>query len=313
MLYLGLVAQLNRAPRYERDGRGFESLLALHVRRRRSSVDQELFPPKEVVGSSSLPGASTRRPVGPVAQLVEQGVLNPKVAGSIPVRPTSRTSKPASVAQLVEHPAFNRSVVGSSPSGCTNRAGSMYGSLENHNDSGHTYMKSKVDESAMYIHDIYTLRVGSSVDLEHRVSTPGVASSSLARPSKPSRQRSGSSTGSEHLPYKREVASSSLAPTTRRRPLCLESGRIQGEGRSSSGPGSRSPKPGTRVRISLGLPLGGRWQQNIVNLFSPRSSTVEQPPCKRQVAGSIPGRGLQSPLTTTTKHSDRVQQNIAIA
>src|SRR5436305_7730497 len=35
-------------------------------------------------------GATLRSRLGPLAQLVEQGTLNPKVAGSIPARPISR-------------------------------------------------------------------------------------------------------------------------------------------------------------------------------------------------------------------------------
>jgi hypothetical protein len=45
-----------------------------------------------VVGSSPIahPIFSTVIP-GPLAQLVEQGTLNPKVIGSIPIRPTNKS------------------------------------------------------------------------------------------------------------------------------------------------------------------------------------------------------------------------------
>src|SRR5439155_10036023 len=45
---------------------------------------------------SILAGATLRVRLGPLAQLVEQGTLNPKVAGSIPARPTfSDVAQPA--------------------------------------------------------------------------------------------------------------------------------------------------------------------------------------------------------------------------
>jgi hypothetical protein len=44
-------------------------------------------------------------PLGPLAQLVEQGTLNPKVAGSIPARPIilRGTGSLAEVAELLGH------------------------------------------------------------------------------------------------------------------------------------------------------------------------------------------------------------------
>jgi deazaflavin-dependent oxidoreductase (nitroreductase family) len=41
-------------------------------------------------------GGYTTHPLGPLAQLVEQGTLNPKVAGSIPARPTPIDERPRS-------------------------------------------------------------------------------------------------------------------------------------------------------------------------------------------------------------------------
>ena len=47
---------------------------------------------------SILAGATLRVRLGPLAQLVEQGTLNPKVAGSIPARPTfSDVAQPVGV------------------------------------------------------------------------------------------------------------------------------------------------------------------------------------------------------------------------
>src|SRR2546423_6347890 len=44
-------------------------------------------------------GGYTTHPLGPLAQLVEQGTLNPKVAGSIPARPTFGRGKEMGVAR----------------------------------------------------------------------------------------------------------------------------------------------------------------------------------------------------------------------
>lgn len=177
----------------------------------RNSVVEYLASNQSVLGSIPSAG-STPSGRGPVAQLAEQRVLNPKVAGSMPVRPTSRTSKPAPVAQLVEHPAFNRSVEGSSPSERTSR------------------------ESLGPV----------AQRTEHRVSTPGVEGLNPSRPSssRVKRQRSGSLMV-KHLPYKRKSASSILAPTTRRRSLCLESERIRKK--------ERHEDHSIRVRVSWAL------------------------------------------------------------
>ena len=48
--------------------------------------------PKEQVCVPSGSGYNVRA-FGPLAQLVEQGTLNPKVIGSIPIRPTINTTK----------------------------------------------------------------------------------------------------------------------------------------------------------------------------------------------------------------------------
>src|SRR5438132_12889830 len=42
-------------------------------------------------GKARRGGGYTSAAFGPLAQLVEQGTLNPKVAGSIPARPTPKT------------------------------------------------------------------------------------------------------------------------------------------------------------------------------------------------------------------------------
>jgi hypothetical protein len=58
------------------------------------------------IGENALnPGATLRCLSGPLAQLVEQGTLNPKVAGSIPARPTPRGS-PARFAGRDDFRAF---------------------------------------------------------------------------------------------------------------------------------------------------------------------------------------------------------------
>ena len=137
-----------RAPGLHPGGRGFDALSAYQSA---GGLVAGRLPSKQINGSSNLPRRSNRegsgssmvehspykRAVGEFespldyqslisparagGSTVEQGVLNPKVAGSTPVRPTSRTVKPALVAQLVEHPAFNRGVQGSIPCGRTNR------------------------------------------------------------------------------------------------------------------------------------------------------------------------------------------------
>lgn len=108
----------------------------------------------------SIPFGSTSRSIPPTewvgGSMVEQRAFNPLVASSSLARPTSRVEKKRGlVAQLAAHPVLTREVEGSIPSESTSRG---------------------------------TLRVGSSADLEHRVSTPGVAGSNPARPSKPSRR-----------------------------------------------------------------------------------------------------------------------------
>ncbi len=120
----------------------------------------------------------------------------------------------------------------------------------------------------------------------------------------------------ERAGYNRVMMSSILTPTTRRRSLCLESGRISRRknatlGRRKAvigtglfdGPvcpngsvvqlvGYRSPKPMISVRVAAGLPID-RWP------LAPVAQLEEQRICNPQVVGSIPGQGLQSPLTTT--------------
>ena len=119
MLIRGLVAQVNRARCYERRGCRFESCLALHVRRRGSSVDQERAPPKGQGGSSILPRASNYTWVG--SQVAWQRAFNPLIVSSILTRPTSREGKQGSVTQLAEYPPLKRDVLGSMPSGSTIR------------------------------------------------------------------------------------------------------------------------------------------------------------------------------------------------
>ena len=236
------------------------------------------------------------RPVGPVAQLVEQRAFNSLVAGSIPVRPTSRIVKQAPVAQLAEHSVLTREVESSMLSGRTKRK---------------------------------QLRVDSSVGLEQPPSKRLVASSSLARPSKSKRLRSvalpesdtgsfvqavtgdrqlpgryrvhtrirlGSSSGLERSPYKREVVSSNLAPTTRRKSLCLESGRIPIR-MSVVQVGRTSISKIDRCRFEACPACQPAYWQNTYALVA---QVVERLPCKEDVAGSIPGQGLQSPLTTSS-------------
>ena len=53
-------------------------------------------PPRSTAAGRALAdGGYTSDPLGPLAQLVEQGTLNPKVEGSNPSRPTYRSRKPA--------------------------------------------------------------------------------------------------------------------------------------------------------------------------------------------------------------------------
>lgn len=154
MVFLGLVAQLNRAPRYEREGRGFESLLALHVRLRRGdSTGQSTGLRNQPVGVR-IPLAPPLTLTWVGSQVVWQRPFKPYIASSILARPTSRAKK-GSVTQLAEYPTLNRDVEGSMPSGSTNRE--FLGPV------------------AKWI--------------RQRTSNPQTASSSLARPSKPSEER----------------------------------------------------------------------------------------------------------------------------
>ena len=76
------VAQLVRAPDCGSGGRGFESR----------------YPPQYglIIRIAQVHWRSAT--YGPLAQLVEQGTLNPKVIGSIPIRPTMYFPRPSSYA-----------------------------------------------------------------------------------------------------------------------------------------------------------------------------------------------------------------------
>ena len=88
------VAQLDRVPDFESDGRRFEPCRTqMFSPVRREIVPGEFDKPRPICYSASR----QRRPlaphqeIGPLAQLVEQKTLNLRVAGSIPAR--LRTSK----------------------------------------------------------------------------------------------------------------------------------------------------------------------------------------------------------------------------
>lgn len=205
MLILGPVAQLGQSTTLRTSGTGVQIPPGPpRSRRRRSSVDQ----------STGFRNQGPRVQIPPApptiltwvgSQVVWQRAFNPLTVSSILTRPTSRV-KHGSVTQLAEYPVLTRDVVGSMPTGSTKRK----------------------------------IWAGSSV-IEHMASTHGVASSSLARPSMPSRQRRSSRVAqrSERPPYKGRVTSSNLVPTTRR--LCLESGRIQRKGHGSVAQAGRAP------------------------------------------------------------------------
>lgn len=78
-----------------------------------STVEQRAFNP--LVASSNLARRTSRRGKkhGLVAQLAEQGILNPQVQGSIPCESTNR----GPVAQRIEHRVSTPSVEGLNPSG----------------------------------------------------------------------------------------------------------------------------------------------------------------------------------------------------
>ena len=71
------VAQLVRASDCGSEGRGFEPR----------------YPPHKVENARAVSRMAKRFHNGPLAQMAEQGTLNPKVRGSTPRRPTIATSK----------------------------------------------------------------------------------------------------------------------------------------------------------------------------------------------------------------------------
>ena len=154
-------------------------------------------------------------------------------------------------------------------------------------------------ESPLDYHSLISPAVwaGSSA-VEQRPFKPLVVSSILTRPTSRGSKKYGSVAQlEEHLASNQDVASSSLARPSKPKRQRREIGKVVNDckrkGRSSSGPGFRSPKPETRVRISLGLPVDP-WQRT----YAPVAQLVEHLPCKEDVVGSIPGQGPQSPLTT---------------
>src|SRR5215204_6167371 len=61
--------------------------IRVEVRLRHDDFDANLLTECAACGWNQGLGRYTSLPLGPLAQLVEQGTLNPKVAGSIPARP----------------------------------------------------------------------------------------------------------------------------------------------------------------------------------------------------------------------------------
>ena len=247
-----------------------------------SSVVERQPSKLNVVGSIPIAGP-TIAGCEPVTQLAAYLTFNQVVAGSTPARLTSRRGKHASVTQLAEYPVLTRDVAGSMPAGCTNR--------------GPVAQRT-----------------------ERLASNQKVEGLNPSRPSKAERRTRSGSLMVKHLPYKRKSASSILAPTTRRKLLCLESGRIQrkdGEvAQVGRAPVSKTEGCGFEARPSRHLHWqvkrmcssagrvrrcqrrGRGFETRHMHQNAPVAQLVEQLFCKQPVVGSNPGQGPQSPLTT---------------